>query len=1097
MPYRLALDIGTASCGLVAVELDAQGEPLDVVHHALHIFSEPLLPPKAGGVGEPKKAARRAARMARRVIDRRARRLKRIARLAALLGLDHRKITADSGQRIHALRAQAATSRIELDDLLRIMLKLAKRRGYAGGFKAKKRDDKEQGEVEPGINKLKDLMKEAGCDTIGQYLHKRFEAGEILRLKEAEPKLYAHREMLIEEFNTIWNQQKQHHPVLDESRPDPVLGGQRSIREQFFNAIFYQRPLKSVAPMVGNCALEPSLPRAPMAQPAAQDFRIEKQLADLRWGMGRNALPLSAAQRDAIREMLNDPAQINKDGKLKFEKIYKRLESIPKFPGQRDSLNMERSSREDLTGNRTLRAFEDLGVLAQWQSLGRTTQLRTINFLADLGSPEQVDQSEWHTRFTKTERFKDPKTDKWKERQVRRELDPKMVEFINLLVDSGKFDRLSNMGLQTGRASYSVRALERLTDCMRSDGLDEHNAIQKRYPPDPQTGELLMHLPAHKPTGNVVVDVALGVVRRAVNDALAAMGKPPAEVVIELSRDMALSVKVRGEIEKKIDKNRRQRERAREELESHGIQATEKNVLRYLLWDQQDQRHCPYCSNSINLEQAVDGNATNVEHILPRTLTRVGRQRNHLVLAHRGCNDLKRDRTPFEAFGHDADRWAAVTFCASVFEGKKQYAKARLLKLQDYEHEVLDDESIADFSERQYAETSWIGKLTAQWMREICMKVSVSRGTMTAHLRRIWKLETVIAQARFDAGLPVLDRDGNKITINDFARYKAFWEGHTNSNHPRTDRKIDKRIDHRHHLIDALVIAQTSVSLYQRMARHYKELAERRAQGEPIRLKLEAEPPIRDLREKALAVVRQATIRHKPDRYTTGAFFQQTAYRKSWDKEGQSRLAIRIPLSQFTDAGGSVDKARKTISDIISDSTRKVVSEAFEKRIADGKTVKEALAEPILDPRFDIPSRPAIKKVAVYQRVGRGHVDGSSALRIEHGNAQAPLEKHYLSDGYAYVSLVTENGRLISAESVSTFAANRRSSAARNGERRFFRGDTLRDPATGKQFLVHQLLANATVRVAEVTEARSWIELGAESGAKQFGASALALLERL
>ena len=1099
MQYRLALDIGTASCGLVAIGLDSSDEPVDIVHHALHIFSEPLQPPKAGGVGEPKKAARRDARLARRVIDRRSRRLKRIAMLASLIGLDHRKIPADTGQHIHGLRASAATSRIELADLLRVLLKLAKRRGYAGGFKAKKSDDKEQGEVEPGINNLKELMKAAGCDTLGQYLHKRFEAGDMLRLKEAKPKLYAHREMLVDEFNKIWDQQAKHHPVLNECRPDPVPvpGGNRSIREQFYGAIFYQRPLKSVAPMVGNCSLERSLPRAPMAQPAMQAFRIEKQLADLRWGMGRNALPLSQEQRDAIREMLNDPAQITKDGKLRFEKIYKRLESIPKVPGQRGSLNMERSSREDLTGNRTLRAFKDLGVLERWQALDHATQIRVINFLADLGSPDQVDQPEWHTRFTKTERIKNLRTGRWEERQVRRELDPRMVEFIDLLVETGKFDRLSNMRLQTGRASYSIRALERLTDCMRSEGVDEHNAIQKCYPPDAPTGELVMHLPPHKQTGNVVVDVALGVVRRAVNDALATLGKPPAEVVVELSRDMALGIKARGVIEKKIDKNRKQRERARKELDAHGILPTERNVLRYILWDHQDQRHCPYCSNPINLEQAVDGNATNFEHILPRTLTRVGRQRNHLVLAHRSCNDLKRDRTPYEAFGHDADRWAALTFCASILEGKKQFAKARLLKLQDYEHEVLDDESIAEFSERQYAETSWIGKLTAQWMRQISTKVSVSRGTMTAHLRRIWKLETVIAQVRLDAGLPVLDADGTKITVDDFARYKAYWENHTGSDHPRTDRKIDKRIDHRHHLIDALVIAQTSVSLYQRMARHYKNLAERRAAGEPVKMKLFEEPPIQNLRERALKLVQEAAIRHKSDRHASGPFFQQTAYRKTWDDEGKARLVVRISLPQFTDTAGSIDKARKTISDIVSDGTRQIVSEEFEKRIAGGKSVKQALSEPIPDTRFNTSSKHAIKKVAVYQRVGRGYVDGSSALSIVHGNAGAPLEKYYLSDGYAYVSLVEDDGKLISAESVTTFAANRRSFVISNGEKRFFRGDTLRDPKTGMQYLIHQLLANATVRVAEVTEARSWIELGAESGAAQFGAKALSQLEKL
>lgn len=1064
MLYRLALDIGTASCGLIAVGLDSQGEPGKIIHQGLYIFSEPLLPPKAGGIGEPKKAARRSARMARRVIDRRARRLKRIAYLAGLLGLDHRIIPADKGQRIHALRAKAVSSRIELDDLLRVLLKLAKRRGYKGSFKVRKEQD--EGVVEPGINHLKQQMSDANYTTLGQYLAKRFEASETLKLKEAG--LYSHRDMLEDEFNAIWVEQVNHHPILAESRPDPLDKDKRSrlIRDQFFDAIFYQRPLKSVAPMVGNCALEPSLARSPMAQPAMQAFRIEKQLADLRWGMGRNALPLSEEQRNVIREMLNDPEQLLKEGKLKFEKIYKRLASVPKIPGQRETLNMERSSREDLTGNRTMRAMRDLGLLNEWLALEGITKLRIMNFLADLGSPDQVDQPDWHLRFSRT-------------------LDPKLVAFIDRMVETGKFDRLPKMGFDPGRASYSIRALERLTATMREHGCDEHDAIRRCYPSPEATGELLPQLPPHPATGNVVVDVALRQARRAVNDALTKLGEPPTEVVIELSRDMALGIKARGEIEKKIDKNRRQREIAKKALESNDppVAGTDRNVLRYILWQQQDT-HCPYCGERISLGQAVDGNATHFEHILPRSLTRVGKLRNHLVLAHRRCNDVKGERTPYEAFGHDEDRWRAVEFCASVLKANKQFAKARLLTLADYEHEILDDDSITDFSERQFAETSWIGKLAAQWMTDVCTKVSVSRGLLTAHLRRIWKLETIIAQARFDAGLPVLDTDGEIISLDDFQRYKPFWEGHTGKDLPRTDRKIDKRIDHRHHLIDALVIAQTSRRLYQRMARHYKGLSERRQAGEPVRMTLSVEPPLGDVRDKALALVREAAIRHKPDRFSSGMFFQKTAYKKAHADNGNSRLSIRIKLEELTDIKGSLDRARKGISDIVSNHTRRVVSDEFERRILAGESVKQALSHPIINQQFRTP----IKKVAVFQRLGRGFADGSSAFPVKNS--------WYLSDGYAYVSILEKDGRIVAAESVPIISAARRKSSNAAGEMRFFRGDMLLDQHAGITYVIHQILANATVRAAPVTESRSWIELGAEAGATQFGAQALLRLER-
>ena len=58
MDYRLALDIGTASCGLIVLSLDGNREPVAIAHHSLSIFSEPVLP---HAPGEPKKTKRRRA----------------------------------------------------------------------------------------------------------------------------------------------------------------------------------------------------------------------------------------------------------------------------------------------------------------------------------------------------------------------------------------------------------------------------------------------------------------------------------------------------------------------------------------------------------------------------------------------------------------------------------------------------------------------------------------------------------------------------------------------------------------------------------------------------------------------------------------------------------------------------------------------------------------------------------------------------------------------------------------------------------------------------------------------------------------------------
>jgi len=89
---------------------------------------------------------------------------------------------------------------------------MAKRRGYAGGFQVKK-----EGQVEGGINQLKQLMKAANCDWLGQYLLHRFNNGETLKLKEAKPDgLYVSREMVEAEFEQIWKIQSAAHSILNE-----------------------------------------------------------------------------------------------------------------------------------------------------------------------------------------------------------------------------------------------------------------------------------------------------------------------------------------------------------------------------------------------------------------------------------------------------------------------------------------------------------------------------------------------------------------------------------------------------------------------------------------------------------------------------------------------------------------------------------------------------------------------------------------------------------------------------------------------------------------------------------------------------------------
>ena len=1024
MKYRLGLDVGTASVGLVALELDGKDRPVKAVYQSVRIFAEPLAK-KGGGVGEPKKAVRRLARQQRRLHERRARQMKRIAQLAQPMSLDPEKISADKGQRIHEKRALAATSRVSLEDLLRVFLKMAKRRGYYGGFKVKKDNDK-KGAVETGISELKAEMGKHQCETLGQYLWHRIQNKKHLRLKEEG--LFADRQMLQEEFAKIWAEQEKHHPVLKEKHRE------KSLRECFERAIVEQRPLKSPAPMIGNCSLEPMLPRAPMAQPVMQAFRIEKQIADLRWGSSRLAKSLSPEQREVIRKELQNKKEV------KFTALHEALQKAGCPGPEGRELNLAHGDREALTGDRTAGAMRTLKLQDKWEKMMAKHQISVINLLADMGSPEVFDAPEWDKNLMGS---------KGKERKI----EPEVKEFIGAMIDTKKFGRLAKMGFDGGRASYSIKALGKLVEVMQKDGVNEYDAIEKTYPESQnQIEQLNATLPSHDLTGNTVIDVALRQVGEEVNRAIDKLGCPPAQIIIELSRDMKAGLKTREEMTAKMRDNEDRNKIAAKEIKKNtGSSAMPSQIKRYLLWEEQGKKYCPYCSESINLSDAINGNQTEYEHILPKSLTRIGKKRDFLVLAHKSCNQAKKDQTPWQTWGQDKERWKIIEERAKRFEtgyeatidGKerkfKHKGKARQLLIKDFETEALDEELIGEFSERQFQESSWIAKACGKWLRRICADVSVSRGLLTAHLRRTWGLDTVIPEVRYEEEMPVFDEDYQageaetrqekcEIFSEDFDKYRPYWEGNHVSKDKRTTRRLNKRIDHRHHLVDALVIALTTRGLYQRMARHYQQVTDA---GER-KLRLYAKPELRDIRAEALRLVRDCSPCHKPDRWLGGNMFLDTA-KAVKEENGRQFYVSRKNLSTLK---------KGDIKKIVSETTRREI----EKRLEQGMTLEEALKEPINNPQWDTP----IRRVLL-----RGN-EAKDAVKVEHGDRQSDLHKHLEPNGYAYLEFDSEQ-----ADPTPTLV--RLHEAIKQGNKapektfvRFYKNDTVRDNKDGKFYIIKQ-----------------------------------------
>ena len=1131
LKYRLGLDVGTASVGAAAVSLDKDGQPTALVWHHVRIFSEPL--ENAKGTLVSKKAGRRQARMQRRQIDRRASRLRRIANLASLLGLKREEIAPDDGSNLPRLRAQAASQRVELEDLLRIFLRLSKRRGYKGEFKAKKK-----GEVAQGSSELSDAMRDLATEkgialndetdagvTLGQYLLHRMECGLPTKLKVKEPNgqskltkeagsnaprnFYALRKMVEHEFDAIWKIQAEHHDILKATHEG------RLIRDYFHEALFYQRPLKSAADLVAQCSLEPTLSRAPRAQMAFQRFRIEKTLADLRWGAGKRAEPLTPRQKLTIRQLLDQ------NDKVKFNAVYEELEKSDCAKPQGKGLNLDRASREELLGNATLSVLRKLdrhseknhpdratNIEKTFRALDDKTQISIINFLADLGSPEQLDDPAWHNSFAKG----DGKL---------RQFSESLITFVNRIKEHDNFDRLVKMGFDGGRASYSVKALNKLAEWLEEPNwpgnwqgdmshLDEEAAIRVCYPQSLNREIKRMEkLPPPESTGNAVVDGSLRQIRWTVNKMINELGAAPSEIVVEMARDMSLGIMRRNERESDNTKQQKARREAESEIRKHGQTPTPSKIRRYLLWVEQDANFCPYCNKKINLADALSGSATEYEHIIPKSLSQVGMKRSEIVLAHHACNQEKGDLTPYERWGN-TDRWQSVEVAAARFEAKKYYRKAKLLRIKDFEREVLTDESVNGFADRQFHQTSWIAKDAAQWLECLCPnKVSVSRGELTAMLRRNWKLETVIPEVRMENDLPVLDNEGKPISKGDFNKLKKYLEGHPVRREDRAakpgfdfNRRPDKRLDHRHHLVDAITLALTSRGLFQGMAKNYKLAAEKMQalEGEApeererriryeARLRIEVpEPPLLNIREAALNAVGKCDISIKTDRYPDGALFKATAYGVA-QREGESRL--RLTLRQSITGLGKVqgktklEPVRKAIASIVSDEVRSIVSNAFEARIAKGMEAETALAMPIKYPRFN----KQIHKVRCFENYAEDAQPIIFANRKDASLQNDPkkmgaFRKYLVNEGYAYLELVStgeQEPRLVKIRD----AMRNKNKAASKVSTRFHKGDTVRDSKDEKLYRIGYFTAVGNIFLIPIFDPRSFDKITEASSGKK------------
>lgn len=848
MRYRLALDLGTTSLGWAMVRLNCNDEPCGLAKAGVRIFSDGRNPKDGSSLA----VTRRMARAMRRRRDRLLKRKQRMMSLLIKHGFfpsDHSERKALEPHNPYELRAKGLDEAMTPAEFARALFHINQRRGFKSNRKTDKQEN-DSGALKTAINNLRSQLepntKDGKARTVGELLWQRMKAGSGVRARYRESRvekadgktridksydLYIDRAMIEAEFDALWSKQSAFTPsVFTETA-----------REELKDCMLHQRPLRPVRP--GRCTLEPEEERAPLALPSQQRFRIHQEVNNLRvLGGELREVSLTPEQRHIIVDALEQ------HNKRSFTQIKKLLS----MPGT-TQFNLEDEKRQELKGNSTSAA------LSKKEYFGPDW----FNWTLD-------QQDEIVIRL------------------LTEESEAALVQWLQTKYgfDEARSELIANAGLAEGYGSLSAKAVAKILPALQSEwmtydkavqasGYDHHSRLtaQGEIPGltfdtgieriNPSTGEI-QKLHAHKAlpyygeylqrhvgfgTGkledtpekrygkiaNPTVHIGLNQVRVVVNALIKRYGHP-SEIIIEVARDLKQS-----RVQRKVDheqqaKNQKRNERLRanaaEILQIAPERVKHADIQKLILWEELSfdiaERRCPYSGLQIGACMALS-DEVEIEHILPFSQT-LDDSFNNKTLATRRANRIKGNRTPAQArddFEREGWSYESILQRAERMPKNKRYRFGS----DGYEKWLREDKG---FLARALNDTRYLSRIAREYLSLICPQdTRVIPGQMTAMLRA-------------------------KFGLNDI----LGLQGEKNRN------------DHRHHAVDACVIAVTDQGLLQRFAQ-----ASASARDKQLDKLVETMPlPWPTYREHVERAIHNIWVSHKPDHGYEGAMMEATAY---------------------------------------------------------------------------------------------------------------------------------------------------------------------------------------------------------------------------
>lgn len=799
MKRVLGLDLGSTSIGWAVIEEHSE----EIIDDKTPLSKDtilglgsriiPLNPDESTqfskGQALTKNADRTAKRTQRKGYDRYQLRRSLLLDKLSSLGMYSGTTLKCSKLELWGLRAKAVNEQISLLELGRVLCHINQKRGY----RTAKSDfgDKKTGDYVAQVVERYRELTERGL-TIGQLMHENLKANEAYRCKE---RVYP-RVAYVEEYDKIMACQ---HTFYPEVLTSDVIA---HIRDYI---IFHQRPLKSCKHLVGKCELESHHVKrgdriincgpkvAPRSSPLFQVCKIWESINNLNIKNKVNdTLYLSLEQKQAIFDALNTTE------KLKATQLAKIIGVKPK-----DWL-IGKAVGNGLQGNTTYCAIDkalkncdgceellrfDLSVVDGHKV---NTETGEVTKEIDASVEQQPLYRLWHTLYSISDID-----------ELRSVLRNKFT-----IEDEAVIEALCQIDfVKSGYSNKSSRAMRKILPYLM-DGMQYYDAkIAAGYDDTSLTKEqnnareLVDKLePIQKgELRQPVVEKILNQLVNLVNALMSEYGRFD-EIRVELARELKQNREERESATKAMNSNQRENDDIAKRIQDeYGLYPTRSRIQKYKMWDE-SEHVCMYCGTTVNVNEFLHGFGVEVEHIIPRSVL-FDDSFSNKVCSCRKCNKEKDNRTAYDFMMSrgEGDLNAYIERVNDLAERKKISHTKRnklLMKASDIP---------TDFIERQLRESQYIAKKAKELLQSVCYNVYSTSGSITDFIRHLWGWDEVLHSLNFERYkaaclTEVVEReiDGQKTTVERI----AGWS---------------KRMDHRHHAIDALTIACTKQGYIQRI----------------------------------------------------------------------------------------------------------------------------------------------------------------------------------------------------------------------------------------------------------------------------------------